>query len=77
MSRLAHFLEAGSIQPILWNSPSSFFSMHVPRQRVPDGLLDGVHNALLDVTAQRFSTSRVFPVTCIVIARGRLPKASS
>jgi hypothetical protein len=45
---------------------------HISRGLAPEGLLDGVHNAFLDVTAQRLTDVQILSVTCFVIARGKI-----
>src|SRR6185312_4499205 len=57
--------------------PVLLLDAHVPRRLATDELLDGMHHALLDVTAKRLTDVQVLPVTCIVIARGRLSNGPS
>jgi hypothetical protein len=45
---------------------------HIPRELAPEQLLDGVHNAFLDVTAQRLTDVQILLLICIVIARGTI-----
>jgi hypothetical protein len=45
---------------------------HIPRGLAPEQLLDGVHNAFLDVTAQRLTDVQILLLICIVIARGTI-----
>jgi hypothetical protein len=45
---------------------------HIPRGFAPEQLLDGVHNAFLDVTAQRLTDVQILLLICIVIARGTI-----